>query len=72
MTYTLYLSEDHLQSRIKNFKKFSLSDLCDIFLNIPKIMKIIPTYEDIFKKFSEKGCRLTMTKEEFNEITLPI
>lgn len=31
----------------KNFKKFSLSDLCDIFLNIPKIMKIIPTYEDI-------------------------
>jgi len=28
----------------------------------------IPTYEDIVKKFSEKGCRLTMPKEEFNEI----
>ena len=28
----------------------------------------IPTYEDVLKKFSEKGCRLTMTKEEFNEI----
>jgi hypothetical protein len=28
----------------------------------------IPTYEDIVKKFSEKDCLVTMTKEEFNEI----
>jgi hypothetical protein len=36
----------------KNINKFSLFDLCDIFLNIPKILKIIPTAEDkeIYKK----------------------
>jgi hypothetical protein len=28
----------------------------------------IPTYEDVVKKFSEKDCFVTMTKEEFNEI----
>ena len=28
----------------------------------------IPTYEDVVKKFSDKGCNITMTKEEFNEV----
>jgi NAD+--asparagine ADP-ribosyltransferase len=27
----------------------------------------IPTYEDVFKKFTEKNCIVTMTKEEFIE-----
>jgi len=28
----------------------------------------IPTYEDVAKKFFDKGCNITMTKEEFNEV----
>jgi len=28
----------------------------------------IPTYEDVVKKFADKNCHVTMTKEEFNEI----
>lgn len=28
----------------------------------------IPTYEDVVKKFSDKGCNITITKEEFNEV----